>query len=242
MIHCTVYNIFLQAITILENSSQQSEPLVQTGISFLIPVAFACLVKLFFIRTMFHSETYVKSQAASRILLHQLWPCHLPPWRWKQGPLWHLSAFFWNSWQDSARIEFIRSLTKKKLLWSIQYITGTQHVIILLQEITWVHTQHSQLFKACHWINLYDLQLHNPFTPKSDQFQISPATTPEILTVHSGTVDPTYQLTLSLPSSKSTFCHLSKLWKAKFFIPCDVIFLVRLQEKFESDHCWEWKV
>ena len=27
--------------------------------------------------------------------------------------------------------------------------------------------------------------------------------------------------------------HLSKLWKGKFFILCDVIFLVRLQEKFE---------
>ena len=30
--------------------------------------------------------------------------------------------------------------------------------------------------------------------------------------------------------------HLSKLWKAKFFILCDVLFLVRLQEKFEIDH------
>ena len=30
--------------------------------------------------------------------------------------------------------------------------------------------------------------------------------------------------------------HLRKLWKAKFFILCDVIFLVRLQEKFEIDH------
>ena len=30
--------------------------------------------------------------------------------------------------------------------------------------------------------------------------------------------------------------HLSKLWKAKFFILCDVIFLVRLQGKFEIDH------
>ena len=28
--------------------------------------------------------------------------------------------------------------------------------------------------------------------------------------------------------------HLSKLWKAKFFILCDVIFLVRLQRKFEN--------
>ena len=28
----------------------------------------------------------------------------------------------------------------------------------------------------------------------------------------------------------------------KFFILCDVIFLVRLQEKFEFDHSWEWKV
>ena len=30
--------------------------------------------------------------------------------------------------------------------------------------------------------------------------------------------------------------HLSKLWKAEFSILCDVIFLVRLQEKFELDH------
>ena len=35
--------------------------------------------------------------------------------------------------------------------------------------------------------------------------------------------------------------HLSKLWKTKFFILCDVIFLVRLQGKFEIDHSWEHK-
>ena len=35
--------------------------------------------------------------------------------------------------------------------------------------------------------------------------------------------------------------HLSRLWKDKFFILCDVIFLVRLQEKFDIDHFWEWK-
>ena len=29
-----------------------------------------------------------------------------------------------------------------------------------------------------------------------------------------------------------TSFHLSKLWKAKFSILCDVIFLVRLEEKF----------
>ena len=34
--------------------------------------------------------------------------------------------------------------------------------------------------------------------------------------------------------------HLSKQWKAKFFILCDVILLVRLQEKFEIDQSWEW--
>ena len=34
--------------------------------------------------------------------------------------------------------------------------------------------------------------------------------------------------------------HLSKLWKAKFFVLCDVIFLVRLQGKFEIDHSWEF--
>ena len=33
--------------------------------------------------------------------------------------------------------------------------------------------------------------------------------------------------------------HLSKLWKAtKFFILCDVILLVRLEEKFGIDHWW----
>ena len=36
--------------------------------------------------------------------------------------------------------------------------------------------------------------------------------------------------------------HLSKLWKAKFFILCDVISIMRLQEKFEFDHSWEWKL
>ena len=35
--------------------------------------------------------------------------------------------------------------------------------------------------------------------------------------------------------------HLSKLWKAKFLILFDVIFLVRLQSKFDIDHSWEWK-
>ena len=33
--------------------------------------------------------------------------------------------------------------------------------------------------------------------------------------------------------------HLSKLWKAKSFILCDVIFLERLQGKFGIDHSWE---
>ena len=34
---------------------------------------------------------------------------------------------------------------------------------------------------------------------------------------------------------------LNKLWRAKFSIPCYVIFLVRLQEKLKIDHYWEWK-
>ena len=33
--------------------------------------------------------------------------------------------------------------------------------------------------------------------------------------------------------------HLSKLSKAKFFILCDVILLVRLQGKIDIDHSWE---
>ena len=69
-----------------------------------------------------------------------------------------------------------------------------------------------------------------------------------------------YLLTFSLPSSKSAFSqpfeekwtsevarigsiiifHICKLWKGKFFILCDVIFLVRPQGKFEVDHLnWE---
>ena len=35
--------------------------------------------------------------------------------------------------------------------------------------------------------------------------------------------------------------HLSKLWKAKFSILCDVIFLERLQGKLEIDQSWDWK-
>ena len=36
--------------------------------------------------------------------------------------------------------------------------------------------------------------------------------------------------------------HLSKLWNTKFFILCNIIFLVMLQGRFEIDHSWEWKV
>ena len=32
--------------------------------------------------------------------------------------------------------------------------------------------------------------------------------------------------------------YLGKLWKAKFFMLCNVIFLVRLRGKFEIDHPW----
>ena len=37
-----------------------------------------------------------------------------------------------------------------------------------------------------------------------------------------------------------TIFHLSKLWKAKFLILCDVIFLVRPQDKFEINQSFEW--
>ena len=33
--------------------------------------------------------------------------------------------------------------------------------------------------------------------------------------------------------------RLMKLQKAKLFMLCDVILLVRLQDKFELDHSWE---
>ena len=35
--------------------------------------------------------------------------------------------------------------------------------------------------------------------------------------------------------------HLSKLWKAKFSLLCDVIFLVGLEGKFDIDHSQKWK-
>ena len=35
--------------------------------------------------------------------------------------------------------------------------------------------------------------------------------------------------------------HLSKLWKAKFSLLCDVVFLVGLEGKFDIDHSQEWK-
>ena len=34
--------------------------------------------------------------------------------------------------------------------------------------------------------------------------------------------------------------HLGELWKV-LFILCDIMFLVRLQTKFNIDHSWEWK-
>ena len=40
---------------------------------------------------------------------------------------------------------------------------------------------------------------------------------------------------------RSVILHESKPWKVKFFILCDVIFLLRLQGKFEIDHSWEWQ-
>ena len=116
----------------------------------------------------------------------------------------------------------------------------------------------------------------NPFTPKSDQFQTSPAASPEILhhavwriwpfTAQSDGKLLLYQFSLPhLYISLKKVCenvlfelgtetvkkkcigevvrigsiiifHLSKLWKAKFFILCDAIFLVRLQGKFDIDH------
>ena len=35
------------------------------------------------------------------------------------------------------------------------------------------------------------------------------------------------------------YSRLMKLQKAKLFMLCDVISLVRLQDKFELDHSWE---
>ena len=41
--------------------------------------------------------------------------------------------------------------------------------------------------------------------------------------------------------SSVTIVHLGKLWKAKFFILGDVMFVGKLQGKFVLDCSWEWK-
>ena len=53
---------------------------------------------------------------------------------------------------------------------------------------------------------------------------------------------PTFQRYKCIVRSGSMIIsfHLSKRWKAKFFKLCDVIFLVRLQGKFDIDQSWEW--
>ena len=52
---------------------------------------------------------------------------------------------------------------------------------------------------------------------------------------------PTFYIEQCISDAMYIVFHLSKLWKAKFFILCDIILLVRLQEKFELEHSWEWK-
>ena len=66
----------------------------------------------------------------------------------------------------------------------------------------------------------------NPFTPKKY-------------------ILPTFQREMYKRGSENRYSiiifRLSKLWKAMFSTVCDVIFLVRLQEKFDIDHFWEWE-
>ena len=67
----------------------------------------------------------------------------------------------------------------------------------------------------------------NPFPPKFKKFIL-----------------PTFQREMYKRGSENwstIIFHRSKLWKAKFFILCDVIFLVRLWEKLEIDHSWDSK-
>ena len=67
----------------------------------------------------------------------------------------------------------------------------------------------------------------NPFTPKFNQKFILP------------TLKGKYILGKAVRIYSMIMFHLSKLWKAKFIL-CDVIFLVRLQGKFEINTL-EWK-
>ena len=105
----------------------------------------------------------------------------------------------------------------------------------------------------------------NPFTPKSDHFQI--LLQPQqnyyitnyekrglfrwqiiiipILHVYNShwRVGKMYFLNLAVNTPIHRWMYLSYEWamKRKFFMLCGVMFLVRLQEEFEIEHSWEWK-
>ena len=65
--------------------------------------------------------------------------------------------------------------------------------------------------------------------------------TPELKKVHSPNLSRRKCISEVARICSIIIFHLSKLWKVKFSILCDVVFLVRLQGKFDIDHSWEWK-
>ena len=101
----------------------------------------------------------------------------------------------------------------------------------------------------------------NPFTPKSDQCQNSPAASQEIwhhtvrrtwlFIAYSDEKWLYYKFLLHhsynrfLKGWENTLFELRservKLWETTFSLLCDVKCLVRLQGKFDIHHTWEWK-
>ena len=65
--------------------------------------------------------------------------------------------------------------------------------------------------------------------------------TPKFKIVHSPSLRKGKRISEVVRIGSIIIFHWSKLWKVKFFMLCDVIFLVRLQRKFEIDQSKEWK-
>ena len=103
-------------------------------------------------------------------------------------------------------------------------------VACLLWSMFWQTSQALVLWDFTAILRIFSLSLvsgTNPFTPTFNKY-ILPTVQRE-----------TYKSEIMRIGAIIIF-HLSKLhvWKAKFFMLCDVIFLMRLQGKFKIDHTW----
>ena len=141
-------------------------------------------------------------------------------------------------------------------------IAGTEHTNLWLcisclwhQRQSWALAHHHSPLCQPTWIQqqvwfeqtTYPLPPNSPHPAFQDQFKKWPwkwrvvfcshillASRMTVQTFHSQRVQ-------KLHSPNKLLLIKEVLWKAKFFILCGVIFLVRLQGKFGIDHSWEQK-